>query len=151
MQRLALAGLLLALGLAGCGDDEGSSGGQQGTIDVRLSEFALDPARISVDEPGTYVFRAVNDGRAVHALEVEGHGVEAETGEIQPGETAELTVELTEAGEYELYCPVGGHRDQGMDGSVTVGGSAAGAGGGTTTTTEDEHEDEDEDDGYGTG
>jgi uncharacterized cupredoxin-like copper-binding protein len=95
-----------------------------------------------VQEPGTYTFRAVNDGQFPHALEIEGHGVEEATEDIQPGATAELTVELTEAGDYELYCPVGNHRDMGMDGSLQVGGTAAGTG---ATTTSDEGEG----DGYG--
>jgi plastocyanin len=143
MRLLALAGLVLIVALAGCGGDDSpsSSGGGQ-TIEVSLSEFALDPSQVSVQKPGTYTFRAVNDGQTVHALEIEGHGVEEETEDIQPGETAELTVELTEAGDYELYCPIGNHRDMGMDGSVQIGGTGAGAG---ATTTSDEGED----DGYG--
>jgi plastocyanin len=143
MRLLALAGLVLIVALPGCGGDDSSpsSGGGQ-TIEVSLSEFALDPSQVSVQKPGTYTFRAVNDGQSVHALEIEGHGVEEETENLQPGETAELTVELTEAGDYELYCPVGNHRDMGMDGSVQVGGTGAGAG---ATTTSDEGEG----DGYG--
>jgi plastocyanin len=144
MRLFPLAGLFLVFALAGCGGDEDSSpsASVRDTVEVRLSEFALDPSQVSIDEPGTYTFRAVNDGQAVHALEIEGHGVEEETEDLQPGETAELTVELTEAGDYELYCPVGNHRDMGMDGSVQVGGTGAGAG---ATTTSDEGED----DGYG--
>jgi uncharacterized cupredoxin-like copper-binding protein len=143
MRLLSLASLVLIVALVGCGGDESSSssGGAQ-TIEVSLSEFALDPAQVSVQEPGTYTFRAVNDGQFPHALEIEGHGVEEETEDIQPGATAELTVELTEAGDYELYCPVGNHRDMGMDGSLQVGGTAAGTG---ATTTSDEGEG----DGYG--
>ena len=39
------------------------------TIEVNETEFSLDPADITLDQPGTYVFRAVNDGNAVHSLE----------------------------------------------------------------------------------
>ena len=105
---------------------------------MHLSEFKLDPAVVSIDTPGTYTFKAVNDGQYVHALEVEGHGVEEETEDIQPGESAEFTVDLKEAGDYELYCPVDDHRAKGMDGSVDVGGTGAGAG--AATTDEMEHE-----------
>jgi plastocyanin len=89
------------------------------------------------------VFR--NEGGAVHALEVDGHGIEEETEEIGGGETAEITVELTEEDEYELYCPVGNHRDQGMEGKVVVGGGGAG-GAGTDETTTDETTTEDDGD-----
>lgn len=141
MRLLPLAVLATVLALAGCGGDDGSSASSSGaraTIEVHLSEFKLDPSNVSVDEPGTYTFRAVNDGQSVHALELEGHGVEEETEDIQPGESAEFTVDLTEAGDYELYCPVGDHRGMGMDGSVDVGGTGAGAG--ATTQDELEHE-----------
>ena len=139
MRYLALAVLALAVGLAGCGGEESSSSGSpdEKTIEVSLSEFELDPAEISVDTPGTYTFHAVNDGQTVHALEVEGQGIEEETEDLQPGESADLTVELSEPGEYVLYCPVDDHKGKGMVGSVVVGGKA----GGGTTTSEDEDDD----------
>ena len=93
-------------------------------------------------DPGTYTFHVTNDGAAVHAHEVEGPTGEVETPELGPGESADLAVDLSESGEYELYCPVGDHRDRGMEATIAVGGSG---GGGTTsgeTTTE-------EDSGYG--
>ena len=156
MRLLPLAVVATALALAGCGSDDGSSdssSGARATVEVHLSEYKLDPSHVSVDEPGTYTFKAVNDGQSVHALELEGHGVEEETEDIQPGESAEFTVDLQEAGDYELYCPVDDHRGMGMDGSVDVGGTGVGAG--ATTTGEMEHgttetgEDEGDDDGYG--
>ena len=47
-------------------------------------------------------------------------------------------------GSYELYCPIGDHRDQGMEGELVVG--VAGAGGGTGGRDE-ARTSEDEDDG----
>ena len=144
MRAFLFAAVVLALALAGCGGEDGSSGSSAAakTIEVHLSDFKLDPSQVSVQEPGTYTFRAVNDGETVHALELEGHGVEEETEDLQPGDTGEFTVELTEAGDYELYCPVDDHRGMGMEGSVQVGGSSA-----SSTTTEDD--DGGEGDGYG--
>ncbi len=149
MRRALLFAVLTALlavgGVAcGSGDDEdgegqaaGAGGGQ--TIEISGSEFVLEPPTVELEGPGTYTFVFTNDGGATHALEIEGHGIEEETEELGAGESAELTVELTEPGEYELYCPVGNHKDQGMEGTLVVGGSAAGGG---DTTTEDEDEDE---------
>ena len=135
MRLLPLAVVATAFALAGCGSNDGSSASSSGarsTVEVHLSEFKLDPSHVSVDQPGTYTFKAVNDGQYVHALELEGHGVEEKTDDIQPGESAEFTVDLKEAGDYELYCPVDGHRGKGMDGAVDVGGTGAGAGATTT-------------------
>jgi uncharacterized cupredoxin-like copper-binding protein len=79
----------------------------------------LDPAEITLDRPGTYLFRASNSGEAEHALEIEGEGIEEETEDIQPGESTLLEVNL-DPGIYKLYCPVGDHEERGMVGTVTV-------------------------------
>jgi len=91
-----------------------------------------------VDAAGKVTFRVTNDGEETHALEVEGNGIEEETESIAPGESGSLTVDLV-PGEYEFYCPIDGHREEGMEGKVVVGGSAAGAGTSTGdgATTED--------------
>jgi len=45
----------------------------------------------------------------------EGESLEEKTDPIAPGESADLTVDL-EDGEYEIYCPIGDHKDRGMEG-----------------------------------
>jgi plastocyanin len=134
-----LALLLVALAVpvaSGCGggDEAGDAGAVQ-TVEISETDFALEPETVNLDEAGTYTFRAVNNGDAPHALEIEGGGIEEKTEEIQPGESAELTVEL-DTGEYEMYCPVGDHKDRGMVGTVVVGGGTGGGGAGTTETGE---------------
>jgi uncharacterized cupredoxin-like copper-binding protein len=147
MRRLLLAAVALTL-LPACGGEEGtadedaSPGGDGTVVEVALGEFAIEPSTIEL-EPGSYTFRVTNDGGAVHALEIEGPSGEVETAELASGESADLDVDL-EDGEYEMYCPVGDHRDRGMEGTITVGGG----GGGGTTTDETTTEDEDEDSGY---
>ncbi|HWJ45564.1 MAG TPA: cupredoxin domain-containing protein [Gaiellaceae bacterium] len=146
-RALPLSALLAAALLAGgCGSDDESGGGTtaagEQTVELTASEYAFDPSDVSLDAGGSVTFRVTNDGDETHALEVEGNGVEEETEEIAPGETGEVTVDL-QAGEYEFYCPVDGHKDKGMEGSLVVGGAGAGTGadtGGGTTT---------EDSGYG--
>jgi plastocyanin len=146
MRRFLLLTVLFlaALLLAGCGSDDGgdddggeSSGGQ--TVEVVATEFAFDPADISVDEAGETTFTVSNEGEFPHALEIEGNGIEEETDELAAGESGSITVDL-EPGEYELYCPVGDHRDRGMEGTLVVGGAAA-AGGGETDESESESDD----------
>jgi uncharacterized cupredoxin-like copper-binding protein len=138
MPRLLLLGLALVL-LPACGGEEGATGDEAGSgatvVDLALGEFTIEPSTIAV-EPGAYVFHVVNDGEAVHALEIEGPSGEVETGDLAPGESADLSVEFPEDGRYEIYCPVGDHRNRGMEGSITVG-----EGGGMTpdeTTSEED-------------
>ena len=138
-----IAVVLILMGVVGCGAGGGSAGGGGAedaqapsgakesvvkTIRVKETEFALKPAEITLEKPGTYLFKAVNSGGTVHALEVEGQGIEEETEEIQPGQSAELKVKL-EAGTYELYCPVDAHKEEGMEGKVIVKEGSGGSGG----------------------
>jgi uncharacterized cupredoxin-like copper-binding protein len=106
------------------------------TIQVSEKEFSISPSTTSLRRTGTYAFAVSNDGSITHAFEVEGHGVEAKTGDISPGSSTTLTVDLTDKGDYEVYCPIDGHRSKGMLAKLTVGVSAApGTGTGTTTAT----------------
>lgn len=94
------------------------------SYDISVADTPGDeePLTVAVPAPGTYTFRVTNESGIVHALEVEGHGVHAVTPDIPAGEIATLEVELPEAGEYDLYCPVANHKELGMDGSVVVSG-----------------------------
>ena len=141
--------LLAVLVLAGCGSDDGGGSGESAGQSVQLSasEFEFTPSDVSVTEAGEVTFAVSNEGSMPHALEIEGGGVEEETDTIAPGESGSLTVDL-EAGEYELYCPIGNHREQGMVGKLVVGGGAAG---GAATTGETETGETDTGEGYGYG
>ncbi len=124
-----MAALLIAsvFALAGCGGDEdegattGTTGTSSQTFSISESDFTLTPSTLTIDAPGTYTLEATNDGGVDHSLEIEGDGVEEETETIGPGESASVTVDL-ESGTYEMYCPIGNHRDLGMAGEITVSG-----------------------------
>jgi uncharacterized cupredoxin-like copper-binding protein len=141
---LRLAAIILsvaaALSVAACGgdddDDDGGSdqtaastqattggggGGGGETVQIGETEFALDPSEANV-QAGEVTFEVTNDGSTVHDLEVEGQGVEEKTDLIEPGQSATLTVDLSQSGSYEMYCTVDSHREQGMEGEVTVQG-----------------------------
>jgi plastocyanin len=97
----------------------GGGGGGGETVDMSLTDFALNPADPTV-KAGTVTFNVTNDGQAPHALEVEGPGGEVETETLDGGGSEKLTVDLNTPGTYEMYCPVGNHREMGMEGQVTV-------------------------------
>lgn len=136
---LSLLPVVAGLALAACGSGSneaattGAAGGGE-SVAIGETEYALDPSSPQVDQSGTVTIRVTNNGKIDHALEVEGQGIEEETETIKPGESAELTVDLSKQGSYEIYCPVDGHRGLGMEGTLTVG-TGGGAG---TGTTEDE-------------
>ena len=90
-------------------------------ITVRLTEWNVELSAPSV-AAGPVSFVVTNAGNIPHAFEIEGRGIERETGTIQPGATATLTITLT-AGSYEAYCPVGNdsHKKLGMVSKLEVG------------------------------
>jgi uncharacterized cupredoxin-like copper-binding protein len=131
MRRLLL--VAVAILLPACGGEGTTDGGPPAgdvAVEIVLGDFTVEPSAVAVD-PGSYTVRIVNEGGQTHALVIEGPAGEVETGDLAPGESADLAVDLSEPGEYELYCPVDGHREQGMEGTITVGGT-----GGTPTTDE---------------
>lgn len=120
------AGAALTLTLVACAPapsaseapaaDGGAAGGA-GSVDVSLTEFMIDmPSSIPA---GEVTFNVTNDGTTEHAFEVEGGGMEEETEDLAPGDSATLTVTL-EPGTYTIYCPVDDHRGMGMETELEV-------------------------------
>ncbi|MEV8015373.1 cupredoxin domain-containing protein [Streptomyces sp. NPDC086554] len=125
------AGGLTAL-LAACGGGGDGSGNNDGTsksdgtgtkVTAELSDFHI---KLSTEKfkAGEYTFTAKNTGSHEHALEIEGPGGENRSKTIEPGQSTTLTVTL-KSGSYEVYCPVDGHKDLGMETDITVGGAPA--------------------------
>jgi plastocyanin len=132
MRRLLVL-LPLSLLFAACGGSSSPSAGAGPvvqTIQISEKEYSLTPSTVTVSKTGTYDLGVSNNGTIAHALEIEGNGVDEKTGDIQPGAAATLQVTLGKDGSYDLYCPIDGHRSQGMKGTLTVG--SAGSGGTTT-------------------
>jgi uncharacterized cupredoxin-like copper-binding protein len=124
----AAAALLAGCGGSGGGGGEGSLGEKPGvegtTVTIIERDFTLTPESIKLPKPGTYTFKATNEGAQTHNLEIEGNGVEEKGTNIGFGKTMSFTVNFKKAGKYEMYCPVDSHRDFGMEGTVTVGSGA---------------------------
>jgi plastocyanin len=118
--------LFLAAALAGCGsDDDGDDGGAAApadTVEVVATDFAFEPSSLTLDAAGEHTVTLRNDGEFPHALAFDDR--DEATGNVDPGASAEVTVDL-EPGSYTIYCPVGDHRDQGMEGTIVVGGASA--------------------------
>ena len=133
--------------LAGCGGGGGSNeaentGAVVQTIQISEKEFSLNPSTVDVSKSGTYEFEVTNDGQITHSLNIEesGEGSEAESGNIEPGQMKTVRFTFSKDGSYEMYCPIDGHRDQGMEGTISVGSAGGGAGATTTGETETENE-----------
>jgi uncharacterized cupredoxin-like copper-binding protein len=69
--------------------------------------------------PGTLTMTSPNESSVPHNIALEGEGVD-EVGEVvQSGGVSEISADV-KAGEYVFYCSVPGHREGGMEGTLTV-------------------------------
>jgi plastocyanin len=145
---VALGVTALALGLVSCGGDDdddaaggraepattqeaappaeeesGGGGGGGGALQLAATEdggLGFDPGSLTAEAGEVTITMENPDGNSMpHNVALEGDGVN-ETGEVvQPGNTSEVTASL-EPGEYTFYCSVGSHRQNGMEGTLTV-------------------------------
>lgn len=118
---LAAGTILLAACSSGSTGSSSPPPSESGTdVAVSLTEFTIDmPSSVPA---GHLVFNVANDGTVVHGFEIEGNGVEKKISQISPGQSDSLAVDL-QPGTYDVYCPVDGHRDRGMELELEVAGS----------------------------
>ena len=140
--RTLAGALAAALSIAACGggsSEKSSSGGASNSSNSSSSssgsdagsagqsvKVAADPggklkfttSKIEVAS-GKVTFDFTNQANIPHAFEIEGHGVEAKTSVVTGGD-ASVTVKDLKPGTYEFYCPVSGHKEAGMKGTLTV-------------------------------
>ena len=111
-------------GGGGSGSSHGKTGGVIKTVAIKESEFKLSPSSVTLSKPGTYAFKAQDNGSVQHSLTIEGKGVKGDEVELEqalsPGQSGVLTVTFQKSGTYEMYCPVDGHEQEGMKGEVVV-------------------------------
>lgn len=128
---VAAAGVVACIGLAGCG------GGSDGATsnDVSTEVFGTGPVlEVAADPDGALAFTEdtlevasgdvvvnfTNEARLPHDFCIrDGEGVDLVCSDIIVGSTTTFTQPLA-AGEYLYYCSLAGHRQNGMEGTLTV-------------------------------
>jgi uncharacterized cupredoxin-like copper-binding protein len=149
MRALTLMALVcvLAIPVAGCGgddDDGGGGGGGSGSTSSggtktedtgggASSGGAAQTLKIAADPSGALKFDKSsltakagkvtivmdNPSDLPHAVEIEGMGVEVEGETVEKGGVSKASADV-KPGKYEFYCPVDGHKQAGMEGTLTV-------------------------------
>lgn len=129
---IVLATAVLALTLAaGCGGGGEEAEPEQPTAtepaagEETTLQLAADPdAALRFDKDtletpaGTIAIELTNESSLPHNVAIEGEGVDEESETVTKDSTS-LTVTL-EPGTYTFYCSVPGHREGGMEGTLTV-------------------------------
>ena len=132
MRTLAILVAALALVLAGCGSSNKNAGSNSsgaastpsGGGGEQLALAAPADGSIKFDKTtldakaGTVTINFDNPSTNPHAVVIEGNGVEESSDTVTKSKTS-VTADL-KAGKYTFYCPVDGHRAQGMEGTLTV-------------------------------
>jgi plastocyanin len=135
LSLLAAATVALAAGCGGDGSEEkavapetASSQAAAGGQTVEMTEYEFIPSELSASTGDTIT--AVNGGEVPHNLTIEqGPNPErvtkelATTGDIEPGTSGQLTVDVSagyKAGRYVIVCTIPGHRTLGMVGYIDV-------------------------------
>ncbi len=148
MRALSLIALLcaFAIPIAGCGgdDDDGGSSGGGGSTSTGNTTTSEDTGgasgggggqtlKIAADPSGALKFDKTsltakagkvtivmdNPSDVPHAVEIEGNGVEEEGETVTKGGVSKASADV-KPGKYEFYCPVDGHKQAGMEGTLTV-------------------------------
>lgn len=129
---VATAVAVVALAVAGCGGSS-SSTTKSATRSVTVSTSGAHAVKLEADASGALKFNTKtlsakagavtitmnNPSSLQHGIAVEGNGVDKDGKIVGQGGTSVLAVQL-KAGKYTFYCPVPGHRQAGMQGTLTV-------------------------------
>jgi plastocyanin len=137
MRKLTLIAAIAVLAFAGCGGDDseepasgsGSSSGSSSSSSGGGGEnltIAADPSgALKFDKKdlsakaGKVTITMDNPSDVPHAVSIEGNGVDEDGQTVGKGAKSEVSADL-KAGKYTFYCPVGNHRQAGMEGTLTV-------------------------------
>ena len=137
---LIVAGILVPIGLAGCGSSYSSDGGgsnadRYDTTTAAAAATSSATVTLMADPNGSLMFdtstltakagtvtismKNPSSTGMPHGIAVQGNGVDKDGPTVQPGGTSTVTVAL-KPGTYTYYCPVSGHEAGGMKGTLTV-------------------------------
>jgi hypothetical protein len=89
-------------------------------VTAELGELTITLSKPSGYTPGAYTFVVHHTGVSGHALAIKGPGVDTVTPTIPAGGADQRLTVTLQSGEYDVWCPVGSHKAQGMSTRITV-------------------------------
>lgn len=87
-------------------------------VSMSASEYSFSPAKVTANSGEHIKILFTNSGSFSHNITIPELGVESKT--INPGESTVLEFDAGKKGVFSFYCSVGGHRDLGMKGELTI-------------------------------
>ena len=108
------------LAAAGASQAEGTAEAENGTLDIPVAAAGLAYKFADAEAPaGSVKFTSENPQTVQHDIAIEGNGASGKGEVVGQGGVSEFTADL-EPGDYTFYCSVPGHREGGMEGTLTV-------------------------------
>lgn len=105
--------------LAACGGDDNGNGGSD--VDMEMGEMYFDPDTVSADAGSSVTINLENAGSQLHDFTIDDLDGERVHVEVPAGEEDSVTLDIPDdAEDIEFYCTIPGHRDTGMEGTITV-------------------------------
>jgi plastocyanin len=100
----------------------------QSVVTMTGVDFAFQPSTVNVASTSV-TFNFTSEGQFPHNIAIDGRDGTIFPNNLNPGQSATATIDLP-PGTYTFYCPVPGHRERGMEGTLTVAGAQAARAGG---------------------
>jgi uncharacterized cupredoxin-like copper-binding protein len=98
------------------GEEQAAGQGAGEAFEVESYDIYFEPHELSIPADTDVTVRLPNAGAAQHNFSIDELGISVD---IAPGATEETVINAP-AGEYEYYCNVPGHKQAGMEGTLTV-------------------------------
>jgi plastocyanin len=104
---------------AAAASSSAAKGGSTLTLGADPSGALKFTASKLATKAGKVTIVMTNPSSVPHAIAVEGNGVDKDGQTVTSGGKSTVTADL-KPGTYEFYCPVDSHKQQGMEGTLTV-------------------------------
>ena len=116
VRALALAGVVVTAGLlAACASSTPSATPTK--VEVTANEFQFDPSELTLPANQAAEIELTNGGVVEHDMTIDA----IEFNLLAPiGETVTGNIGPLDAGSYEIYCSIPGHKESGMIGTLAV-------------------------------
>jgi plastocyanin len=99
-------------------EEEPASGEELELAAEPSGDLAFEPAELEA-QAGPVTLTMENPSPIEHNVSLEGRSVDEEGETVGQGDTSSVSAEV-KPGEYTFYCSVSGHREGGMEGTLTV-------------------------------
>lgn len=87
-------------------------------IVLTAKDFSITPNKVNVKKGDKLKITFKNEGLFAHNFLINGLGVKIES--VKSGEESSVDITANKIGEFQFECTVDGHKDLGMQGTITV-------------------------------